>query len=617
MFVATALITLFGTSLAAAASDVLAITSPHRVYPLGEFVEHFEDPGGQLTLAEIADPKRDSHFDSGRQSILQFGITRSHHWLRFRIKKALTPDTPLFIASEYWWDRLEFYVPSIDPHHPITVVGPRVARADYEQSFRSRLIPLPPSIPSGEPVYLRFFTESGAGGLAIAVGTSAAIKEAEQPFLTVAYVFCGLLLALFIYNGLLAIRLRDPAYGWYVLYVALWSFGATCVSGIASPLWQNLLDWGILFFHTPTCLAWSALVMFTTHFLQTKKHTPALHRALQICALAPIAIVCLGFLSIYWANTIALLIIPPVMICCVLVGGIRLWQGERRARFYCLAYGALFTGVSVYSLMIIRIFPINNLTIWAPATGTAFELLFLSFGLADSIAHDKRRKLEAELHASNVEAQAKENERRLSQEVALARTLVLGRQMNPHFLANQINDATHLIDEDPGRASEHLEELASFYRELITYCTKPTVAAKEERRILQQYLDINREEYRVYNISLEFLIDDEQPIPSMMIQPLIENAIKHGMSYKRDNYSIAARVWREDAAIFIEVSDNGIGLGGQKVESFFQSGHALYNVRQRLDLLYGAGASVTIRNRVPEGLVVVLKFPPGGHVGQE
>ena len=181
--------------------------------------------------------------------------------------------------------------------------------------------------------------------------------------------------------------------------------------------------------------------------------------------------------------------------------------------------------------------------------------------------------------------------------------------MSPHFLANQLNDVAYWVGENPDRANQHLKDLADFYRVLMTYCTKPIVSVEEERRVLEQYLSINRQEYERYTINLDFDLDEATEIPSMVIQPLLENAIKHGMELRRDGCEISARVSQGEGRICIEINDNGSGMGGKDAESFFQLGHALHNVRDRLGLLYDGEGEIDVRDREEGGLSILLSFP--------
>lgn len=182
-----------------------------------------------------------------------------------------------------------------------------------------------------------------------------------------------------------------------------------------------------------------------------------------------------------------------------------------------------------------------------------------------------------------------------------ARMDALQSQINPHFLFNTLNSISSLVRVDPDAARRLIVRLGNILRSLLRKHDAFS-ALREEIDFMEDYLDI--EVVRFGRDKLRILKDlDEETlelvVPSMMLQPLIENAVKHGLAPKVDGGSITVRSRMIGAILQIEVEDDGVGMEGSSATSG-AAGIGLSNVRERLSVLYGEQASMTIL------------LPPGG-----
>ena len=195
-----------------------------------------------------------------------------------------------------------------------------------------------------------------------------------------------------------------------------------------------------------------------------------------------------------------------------------------------------------------------------------------------------------------------------------ARMEALQNQINPHFLFNTLNSISSLVRFDPDTARDMIFKLATILRRLLN-TSEAFAPLREEFEFIDNYLDIEvvrfgREKLRVVKeldpASLDVIV------PSMLLQPLVENSIKHGLSPKVEGGSIYLRSRVTESKLVIEVEDDGVGMAkAQLVESSHWSGMGIgmANVSERLQVLYGDTARMTIDSHEGKGTLVRIRLP--------
>lgn len=195
---------------------------------------------------------------------------------------------------------------------------------------------------------------------------------------------------------------------------------------------------------------------------------------------------------------------------------------------------------------------------------------------------------------------------RAEREAALANLRALQAQIEPHFLFNTLANVAGLIEADPAQAKRMLDSFNRFLRSSLgaTRAERTTLGA--EGQLIAAFLDVlqvrmgERLRYRV-DIAPEIAAFE---LPPMLLQPVVENAIRHGLEPKVEGGEIAVRAWREGAGVRIEVGDTGVGFAPTT-----RGGLGLTNLRDRLRLLYGDRAGLDIQEAVPSGTVVTVRIP--------
>jgi len=186
----------------------------------------------------------------------------------------------------------------------------------------------------------------------------------------------------------------------------------------------------------------------------------------------------------------------------------------------------------------------------------------------------------------------------------------LKAQLNPHFMFNAMNSIRALIEEDPDRAKDAITKLSSLFRYALKIERTETVPLGEELQTIQDYLDLEKirfEERLNYKI-ISTPDADRVEIPPMMVQTLVENGIKHGISKITNGGEIKIDSNISDAKLHIKIRNTG----KFKEESIkISSGFGISNTKHRLSLLYGENASFTIKNENHNIVLTEIIIPLG------
>jgi two-component system LytT family sensor kinase len=182
-----------------------------------------------------------------------------------------------------------------------------------------------------------------------------------------------------------------------------------------------------------------------------------------------------------------------------------------------------------------------------------------------------------------------------------ARVEALASQINPHFLFNTLTSISSLIRSKPETARMLIVKLSGLLRRLLR-SQEHFVTLREELEAIDEYLDIESIRFGP-RLRIDKAIDPaslEIVVPSMLLQPLVENSIKHGLSPKIGEGRITIRSVRENGHAIIDIIDNGVGVGPSHVQRVNTGGIGLRNVNERLRVIYGANYQLKL-DSVPGG----------------
>jgi two-component system, LytTR family, sensor kinase len=192
-----------------------------------------------------------------------------------------------------------------------------------------------------------------------------------------------------------------------------------------------------------------------------------------------------------------------------------------------------------------------------------------------------------------------------------ARMDALSSQINPHFLFNTLNTVSALIRIDPDSARGVVLKLSNILRRLLRK-HETFVPLREELQFIDDYLDIEVARFGRDNLEIVKQLGEETLeafVPSMLLQPIVENCLKHGLAPKLGGGKIQLRTTTRDGRLRIEIEDNGVGISEEKMPHVYVEGIGLSNVRERLRVLYGADFNLDIQSRPGEGTVIRIDIP--------
>jgi sensor histidine kinase YesM len=197
----------------------------------------------------------------------------------------------------------------------------------------------------------------------------------------------------------------------------------------------------------------------------------------------------------------------------------------------------------------------------------------------------------------------------VEKESIFANLRMLQAQIEPHFLFNTLSNILSLIDTRPDKGKSMLLDLTKYLRTSLSRTLPEETTLSQEISMITAYLNIQKirmDERLNYQIDVPNNIG-QHSLPPMLLQPLVENAIKHGLEPKVDGGEIVIRAMQEGNILKIEVADTGLGFS-----DLDKPGVGIANVRERLVLLFEEKARLTIEENKPHGVRTIMEVPING-----
>ncbi|MDQ6916829.1 MAG: histidine kinase [Pseudomonadota bacterium] len=244
-------------------------------------------------------------------------------------------------------------------------------------------------------------------------------------------------------------------------------------------------------------------------------------------------------------------------------------------------------------------------SVFSPQGATTILLLTLiiSATLATVFfARERQAKAEAEFQRERARVEAGEKQ------IRVAQLQLLEAQIEPHFLYNTLANVISLIDAEPATAKHMIERLIDYLRRAATITEGTDATLGRQVELLRAYLDLivlrmgSRLSYSI-DVPAELAA---LPLPPMLLQPVVENAIKHGIEPKISGGAVSVTARRQGDRLLLAVTDDGLGVRATRAAG--STGIGLANLRERLSTLHGAHATLAIEDRQP-GTRVTIDLP--------
>jgi len=264
------------------------------------------------------------------------------------------------------------------------------------------------------------------------------------------------------------------------------------------------------------------------------------------------------------------------------------WQTS----FFLLIIVLEFVRIQLHHMWPRRIFALDSDNLWVKLAIYAGTVMAVAIALKV-------------LNNVRIEMKLEQQERLLLQ----ARMEALQSQINPHFLFNTLNSVSSLVRRDPDSAREMIVKLGNILRRLLRK-GDAFIPLKDEIESLDDYLDIEVVRFGRDKLRILKELDPDSLnhlVPSMILQPLVENAIKHGLADKVDGGNVSIRSRCTQHRVIIEVEDDGVGMAASADSS--GTGIGMLNVQERLQVVYGDAAEINIESQPGSGTMVRLTLP--------
>src|ERR1700761_1106645 len=254
-------------------------------------------------------------------------------------------------------------------------------------------------------------------------------------------------------------------------------------------------------------------------------------------------------------------------------------------------------GEAVYALAVAR----------DPVQGS---ILRSEFEFLRRIAHQLEARLEA-ARLANIRREREQHEERLRAQLTEAELRALRAQVQPHFLFNSLNTIAHLTIAAPELAERMTTMLASIFRYVLTSAEDTLVPLEQEVRFIENYLAIEQMRFG-RRLTTEILVDEPSRamlVPPLLLQPLVENALLHGLAPKIEGGLLRLTTRWERQRFCIQVEDTGIGLEASSVKKSMGAHVGLANIRRRLECHYGSSATLSLAGRQEGGVCACVQIP--------
>ena len=292
-----------------------------------------------------------------------------------------------------------------------------------------------------------------------------------------------------------------------------------------------------------------------------------------------------------------------LLVCCAVVFSLHTFKPDNKLKIVLVLLPAIFIGVSAGFILGFKLIGVDFSELFETSFILRYFIISTIFGIIISYFFFSKEIME-----SKEAAIQEERIKRLDMEKKAVETnlRLLQAQIEPHFLFNTLSNIVSLLDTDPDKGKSMIEDLIHYLRTTL-YKTRDTVTTVgEEMQIVGAYLKI----FKVrMGERLRYKIDIPEdvknlPFHPMLIQPLVENAIKHGLEPKINGGEIWISGSMDGNMLRIEITDTGVGLYENSTP-----GVGIDNIKERLKSLYGEKGRLILKENHPSGLIAVIEVP--------
>lgn len=577
------------------------------------------DEGDSLSVAEVVES---NHWQPASTYRSLFGLRQKTAWVKLAINNQSDCDH-LLLEYQVPYTRYIAYYNDIKATHlgPQIVTGTdKVQQRKYQSTYFLFDVPAAP----GETAVLLFKIQSGHQLVFPFRLLDPAYPQNHSFWLRqLLYgMFVGIMLLTVLYNVIIFISTKNKVYLIYITYLVTVALTQFCLLGIYQnyfPLFGGTHNYLAYYFFVAAIGPCGLLFFFT--FLNIDQRFPklmwVLYGLLGSYTLAFIlALANFHLLTYLFFQLNALISCPLAIVISAYMGFV---DKDRPARLFMVGWLPLLLGNIVFISRDVGLLEPYEWTWTLMSYGTAFQAILLIAALSDLI-HGLNHKHRA---SEKQRFQISRDNDQLRLGLKEARLNVLQRQMNPHFIFNALHSIQNHLDKyADNQAGTLLDEFSGLMRTSLIHSRQETVFLTEEIDFLETYLKVEQRRFKDgfdYHIEVDHLLDPrEVSIIPLLLQPICENAIKHGFNSSGRRGMLNLKFYREnETSIGCTIKDNGIGFdtsGVVQKKKYKKDSLGLDLIKQRMGILKEQGfeADFSIQNSAtsePFGTLVTLILP--------
>ncbi|WP_162862479.1 7TM diverse intracellular signaling domain-containing protein [Acetivibrio cellulolyticus] len=583
----------------------------HKSADIMYSLEYKEDKSGKLSLTDIETPEISGAFIPHDDTTLYIGQNRSTWWIRMKLEKIPSDANQLYIfINNPTVETAVLYIPvegDTDGRYEDLHSGWGFHGKKQDISYTYPVFMLPEDILPGKYIYLQLhspFTQNYNIGI---MDEEQFKVNKQKNILFVGTVF-GLMLAIALLNFLSFLSLRDSTYIFYVVYLVLMVFYQNALLGISRIYMGGFADALVSNVVTVGLFMLVSELFFAMAFLKTNSNFPVLDRLAKALILFCYLDVILMLLGYRYEASVISMPLSVLTALLILYMAIRATSaGIGQAKYFLAGWSVMCFSLVIFTARVWGIIPNTDWSLSIVMVSSAIESVLLSIALTARISSLRKEKEQTVLLFKSAE------EASISSETAF-----LQAQIKPHFLYNALNVIAAICRIDSIRARDLVLDLSSYlhhsfdFRNIERYIT-----FDEEMDFIQAYVRIEQARFRD-KLTVQYELEDteELMLPPLILEPLVENAIRHGIRKRDGGGTVAIRVKNFLDSFMIEVEDDGVGMSSEQLEKIKTesqnagSGVGLVNIQRRLWRLYGG--QLDIQSHPGEGTKIILELPKGG-----
>ena len=571
-------------------------------------IEYLEDKSGSLTLEQLQSNNLSGSFKPYSGSKITEGISRSSWWFRIKPGDIEQTDTERYISvNNAFVEEIALYLPDARPGRTAYTVlksGWQFRGQTGDDGFLYPVFKIPASQDLNRECYLQI-KATCTKNYTLQILSPEQFARIKLQNLILMGAILGILLAMMLYNLVIFLFLRDRTYLYYVIYLFSMLLYQSQLLGMVKLLNNHLAEVFIAYIPVLGIFTLISLLVFVRSFLNTAANLPRHDRVLKFLLFMSILII--GMMIGGWmfeANVMSLYLVFMITFVITSAGIASFYRQVSQARYFLIAWSTMILGRMIFAFKGWGWIPQDNLTIYVLIVSVAAESILFSLALAERIRIIRVEKETVMGLYEDAEASAK------AHQIAF-----LQAQIKPHFLYNSLNVIATLCRLDGEKARELILDLSSYLHHTFDFNNlSPYIPFEDELEFIQAYVSIERARF-MDKIQVEYDLDDtdELYLPPLILQPLVENAIRHGIRKSVEGGTVVLRVRNTKQHFVIQVEDDGVGMTGEQLEKILSgrwepgTGIGIANINQRLLEMYGS--SLEIKSRPGAGTTVIMVIP--------